>query len=119
MKPKHFFHHMRKRSVAHVVKQCGRTRGYAILLFNEVFFGEAIKHSTHQMKRAQRVSKTRMLRALVSVESESELLDASQSLKFRRVDQTHHQLAFVGVGAKTNDVMNRIAIDSFGHLGIS
>jgi hypothetical protein len=55
-----------------------------------------------------------MLCALVSVEPESELLDASQSLKFRRVDQTPHQLAFVGIGAKANDVMNRIAIDSFG-----
>jgi hypothetical protein len=58
-----------------------------------------------------------MLCTLVSVESESELLDATQSLKFRRVDQTHHQLACVGVGAKANDVMDRIAIDSFGHLG--
>src|SRR6266540_4938981 len=67
------------------------------------------------MKRAQRMCKTRVLRALVGIESETELLNASQSLKFGRVDQTHHQLAFVGIGAKANDVVDRIAIDSFRH----
>jgi hypothetical protein len=59
--------------------------------------------------------KTRMFRALVGIESETELLNASQSLKFGRVDLTPHQFAFSGVGAKANDVMNRIAIDSLGH----
>src|SRR6266536_3143891 len=67
------------------------------------------------MKCAQRMCKTRVLRALVGIETETELLNASQSLKFGRVDQTHHQLAFICVGAKANDVVNRIAIDSFGH----
>src|SRR6266576_2168699 len=82
-----------------------------------MFFSEAIEHATHQVKGAEGMCKTRMLRTLVSVETKSELLDATQPLKFRRVNQTHHQLAFVGVGAKTNDVVDRIAIDSFGHLG--
>ena len=57
-----------------------------------------------------------MFRALISVETQTELFDASQSLKLRRVDQTHHQLAFVCIGAKANDVVDRIAIDSFRHF---
>ncbi len=84
-----------------------------------MFFREAIEHTAHQVKRAKRMCKTRMLGALISVETETELLDATQSLEFRSIDQTHHQFAFVSVGAKANDVVDRIAIDSFGHLGNS
>lgn len=54
-----------------------------------------------------------MLSSLVSVEAESELLDTSESLEFRSVNQTHHQFAFIGVRAKANDVVNGIAIDAF------
>jgi hypothetical protein len=66
------------------------------------------------MKGAERVSETRMFGALIGIESQSELFDPAESLKLARVDQTHHQLAFAIVGAKTNDVVDRIAIDSFG-----
>ena len=69
------------------------------------------------MKGAERVCEARMFRALIGIEAQAELLDASQSLKLARVDQTHHQLAFIGIGAKANDVVDRIAIDSFGHFG--
>src|SRR4029078_2056745 len=56
-----------------------------------------------------------MLCALISEETETELLDAAQTLKLRSVDQSHHQLAFIGIGLQTNDVVNWIAIDAFRH----
>src|SRR6185295_15455122 len=56
-----------------------------------------------------------MFRALISVETETELLDAAQTLKLRSVDQSHHQLAFIGISLETNDVVNWIAIDAFRH----
>jgi hypothetical protein len=56
-----------------------------------------------------------MLGALISVQTQTELLDAAQALKLGRVDQAHHQLAFVSVRAKANDVMNRISIYTFSH----
>lgn len=59
-----------------------------------------------------------MLGALVSVKSEAELFDSAQPLKLGRVDQMHDQFAFVAVGTKPNDVVHRIAIDSFRHGAI-
>src|SRR6185436_5167964 len=56
-----------------------------------------------------------MLRALVSVQTKTELLDAAQTLKLRSVDQSHHQLAFVGVSLQTNDVVDWIAVNAFRH----
>ena len=56
-----------------------------------------------------------MFRALVSVETETELLDAAQTLKLRSVDQSHHQLAFIGISLETDDVVNWITIDAFRH----
>ena len=53
-----------------------------------------------------------MLRALVGIKAEAQLLDTPQSLKFGRVNQTHHQAAFVSVGAKADDVVYRIAVDA-------
>ena len=37
-------------------------------------------------------------------------------LKLARIDQAHHQLAFIGVSAKSNDVMYRISVDAFSHF---
>ena len=66
------------------------------------------------MEGAERMGEARVFCALISIESQTQLFDASQSLKFLRVDQTHHQLAFATVSAKANYVVDRIAIDSFG-----
>ena len=57
----------------------------------------------------------RVFGALVCEEAKPELFDAAQSLKFRRVDQLHHQFAFISIGSKTNDVVNWVAIDTFLH----
>jgi hypothetical protein len=43
-------------------------------------------------------------------------VDAPQSLKFGRVNKTHHQAALVSIGAKADDVVNRIAIDAFAQV---
>src|SRR5882724_3513081 len=118
MKTEYFFHHMRKRAMAHVMKQGGRPCRRAVLFVDAMLFAEAIQHPTHQMKCAKRMSKARVFRALVGVEPEAQLLDASQPLKLRCVDQVHDQGAFVVVGAKPNDVVNWIAIDSFRHGAI-
>jgi len=66
------------------------------------------------MESAQRMGEARVFCALIGIESQSQLLNPSQSLKLLRVDQTHHQLAFATVSAKANYVVDRIAIDSFG-----
>src|SRR5260370_20301370 len=56
--------------------------------------------------------------ALISVESESQLLDPPQSLKLGRIDQADHQASFDAVVAQRNDVVNRIPIDSWGQVFI-
>src|SRR4030081_2530526 len=66
------------------------------------------------MQRSQTVCEPRVLCSLVNVQTKAKLLDATQPLKFRRVDQTNHQPAFCAVVAQRNDVMNWIAIDSLG-----
>ncbi len=78
-----------------------------------MFFAEAIQNAAHQMKRAKGMCKARVFRTLIRVKSQPELLDTPQSLKLRRVYQTHHQFAFASVGSEANDVMDRVAIYSF------
>jgi hypothetical protein len=56
METQDFFHHMRKRSMAHVMKQCRSPRSRAILFLNGVFFTESIEYASHEMKRAERMS---------------------------------------------------------------
>ena len=56
-----------------------------------------------------------MLRALISIKSQPQLLDAPQALKLRRINQAHEQLAFRRIGAKTNDVMHGIAVNALAH----
>ena len=57
-----------------------------------------------------------MLRTLISVESETELFDATEPLKFNRIDQLNHQPAFSSVLPQRNDVVDRIAVDSLGQF---
>ena len=68
------------------------------------------------MQRAEAMREPRMLRALICVEAKPKLLNATQPLKFRRVDQPNHQLPFGAVVAQRNDVVDWIAIDSLGQL---
>src|SRR5882724_7178018 len=96
------------------MKQCGRSRGGVVLILNHMSFAQAIKDASHQMEGAERMGEARVFCALIGIESQSQLFYTSQSLKLRRVDQTHHQLAFASVSAKANNVVDRIAIDSFG-----
>src|SRR6185436_4813240 len=57
-----------------------------------------------------------MLRTLISVESQTELFDAPEPLKFNRIDQLNHQPAFSVVLPQGNDVVDRIAVDSLGQF---
>src|SRR6478672_2858465 len=115
MKVQHLFHHMRKRTVPNIVQQCSSACCNSILRINGVAFTKSIEHPSHQMESAERMSEARMFCALISEQSEAELLDATQSLKVGRVDQLHHQLAFVRFGSKANYVVNGIAVDTFLH----
>jgi ethanolamine utilization microcompartment shell protein EutL len=56
---------------------------------------------------------TGVLRALISKETQPKLFNAAEALEFRSVDQTDHQIAFGIIGAKSDDVVNWIAVDSF------
>src|SRR5690349_13951725 len=56
-----------------------------------------------------------MFGALICEKTKAELLDATQTLKLRGIDQAHHQFAFIRVSLQTNDVVNWIAVDAFGH----
>jgi hypothetical protein len=56
-----------------------------------------------------------MFCALISEEPETELFDATKTLELSRVDQSHHQFAFIVVSSKSNDVMDRISVDAFSH----
>jgi hypothetical protein len=96
------------------MKQRGRARGGVVMLVYYMSFAQAIEDASHQMEGAERMGEARVFCALIGIESQSQLFDASQSLKFLRVDQTHHQLAFAGISAKANYVVDGIAIDSFG-----
>ena len=76
--------------MAHIVESGRGARRSAIAWLNVVLLAETIEHARHQMKGAERVSETRVFSSLISIETESELLNASKPLKLRRVDQAHH-----------------------------
>jgi len=65
------------------------------------------------MKSAQGVCEARMFGTLVREKTKAQLFDPTQALKLGRVDQTHHQLTLIAVGAKPDDVVNWISIDAF------
>jgi TPP-dependent indolepyruvate ferredoxin oxidoreductase alpha subunit len=115
MKAQDLLHDVRERAVPYVVKKSRRTSRRAIFGRDRKTLAETVKHSRHQVQDAERVREAGMLRALVGVERKAQLLDASQALELTRIYEAHHEVAFVRVCAKTNDVVNRIAVDAFGH----
>ena len=115
MKAQNFLLHVRERAVTHIMKQGCRARCRSIFIGNPVTFPQATENTRHQVKHAERVREARMLCALIGVEGQTQLLDAAQALKLRRVNQTRHQLPCVRVRAKANDVVDRVAVDAFGH----
>src|ERR1700730_1693935 len=66
------------------------------------------------MQRSQTVSESRVLGSLIGVQTKAKLLDATEPLKLRRIDQANHQSAFGAIVAQRDDVVNRIAINSLG-----
>jgi hypothetical protein len=72
--------------MAHIVKQRCSTRGGTVVRVQLMLLAQAVQHTTHQMKGAQRMREARMFGALVGIQSETELLDAPETLKFHRVD---------------------------------
>lgn len=56
-----------------------------------------------------------MFGTLISVESQPELFDAAETLKFRRINEPNDQ-APLSVIAEGNDVVDRIAINPLGQF---
>ena len=98
-----------------IMKQCRGARGRAILR-SQVGISQSIQDARHQVQRAETVSKARVLSALIGIQTQTKLLDAAQTLKLSRVDQTDHQLLLGGVVTQSDDVVNRIAVNSLRHL---
>ena len=96
--------------MADVVKQRRNPRSDSIVGIDLVAVTEPIENARHQMRRTETVGKARVLRALVRVQSQSQLFDSPQTLKLRRVDQPNYQPA-LGVIAQRNDVVDRVAVD--------
>src|SRR6266536_4254956 len=115
MKTKNSFHRMGKGAVTDIVEKSGGLGGRSIFGADLVALTQAIENAGHQMQRAQAVSEPRMFGALIGIKAETELLDAPQTLELRCIDQTDHQSSVVCDQIQTNDVVDRIAIDSFGH----
>jgi hypothetical protein len=68
------------------------------------------------MKRTQTMRKPRMLRRLICKMRESELANTAQTLKLRRINQTNQQFALIRIGFETNNIVNRISVNSFSQF---
>ena len=102
--------------MAYVMKQGRCARGYTIFRIDVRSIAQLFEDPRHQMQRAKAVREPRMFGALIGVEAKSELLDPTEPLKFRRINQPNHQSSFGAVVAQRNDVVDWIAIDSLGQL---
>ena len=117
MDAENVFHGVREWSVSHVMQErCAACR-HAIGRVNIVPISQLIEDARHEMQRAQAVCEPRVLGALIGVKPQTELLNAAQPLKFWCVDQPNQQPSFVIVGAKADDVVNRIAINALSQIG--
>src|SRR5436853_7811060 len=110
MKSQNFLHDMRVRATTHVMQERGGTGCDSIFGLDYITLAQTIDDARHQVQHAERVCKARMLCALICIKGEAQLLDTTQALKLRRVNQARHQLSFVCVGTKTNDVVDRVAV---------
>ena len=71
------------------------------------------------MQRAQTVRKARMLGSLIGIKCQPQLLDAPQTLKFSRIDEPDEKISFIRIGVQANDIVNRVAVDSFRQMILS
>lgn len=62
------------------------------------------------------MSKPRMFGALISVQAETQLLDATKTLEFRRVNQLSHETAFGRISSQPDNVVDGISIDSLSQM---
>ena len=117
MDAENVFHGVREWSVSHVMQERCAACSHAIRRVNIVAVSQLIEDARHEMQRAQAVCEPRVLGALIGVKPQTELLDATQSLKFWCVDQANQQPSFVIIGAKADNVVNRIAINALSQVG--
>lgn len=65
------------------------------------------------MERSERMGKAGMLGRLISKMCESKLANTPQTLKLGRIDEPSDQRSLGRVRPQTNNVVNRIAVNSF------
>ena len=73
--------HVRKSAVTYIVQKRGDTDGRLVLAGDLVFVIELCKDACREMKCTEAVREARVLRALVSKVSQSQLPNAPQALK--------------------------------------
>ena len=86
MDAENVFHGVREWSVSHVMQERCAACGHAIRRVNIVPISQLIEDARHEMQRTQAVCEPRVLGSLIGVKPQTELLDATQPLKFRCVD---------------------------------
>ena len=104
---------MRERPVPNVVQQRGDTHGGLNFVRYVVCKTELGDHAGREVKCPEAVRKTRMLRRLIRKIREAKLPDPPQPLKLGRIHQRHDKPSLRSFGIDTNNVMNRVAVDSF------
>ena len=64
------------------------------------------------------MGKSRMFGALISVEAETQLLDATETLEFRRVNQLSHETALGRIGIQLDDVVDGISVYALSQVSL-
>ena len=80
---------------------------------NIVLAAEFCQNPACDVHHAERMCETGMFRALICEMSEPQLPHAPKPLEFRRIYQTSEQVAVRFVSFEANNVVHRIAINSF------
>lgn len=83
---------------------------------DRIFRGKAIEDAGREVVCTQAMCEPRMLRALVCKMRKAKLPDAAKPLKLGGIDELRDKGADVVAGIDTNDIVNRIAVNSLWHL---
>jgi len=88
------FENVTQRPMAHIVKQCGTSRGKTHSLGNRLFASELVEDSRGNPHRADRMTEAGMLSPMVGQVCKSHLADMPQPLHFRSVNELHQRQVF-------------------------
>src|SRR4051794_41011234 len=107
MKAEYRLDHMREGPVSDVMQQRRNSDCRLRMLRDVVREAQLRNEPLREVKRAQAVSKPRMLRRLISKIRQPKLAYPPQPLKLRRIDQPNNKPPLIRVRIDTNDVVHR------------